>query len=100
MAAVNMESGAMNAAGWDFTPHDHEVLNPADVYRCERTTDVVDRIMAAALDALVNAQSEHAGTGLDFGKSHVRLHLVTAYMQAAATVYAAECAVAKHVQNE
>ena len=98
MAAVNLEGGAMNAADWDFTPLEHEVLNPADVYRCFRTTDVVDRILAAALEAVVNAASEY--TGLDTDNPHVRLHLVTAYMQSAATVYAAECAAAKHVQNE
>lgn len=98
MAAVNVEGGAMNAADWDFTPQDHEVLNPADVYRCFRTTDVVDRILASALDAVLNAASEYSG--LDTDNPHVRLRLVTAYMQSAATVYAAECAAAKHVQNE
>lgn len=98
MAAVNLEGGAMNAADWDFTPLEHEVLNPADVYRCFRTTDVVDRILDSALDAVLNVASEYSG--LDADNPHVRLRLVTAYMQSAATVYAAECAAAKHVQNE
>lgn len=98
MAAVTVEGGAMNAAEWDFTPLEHEVLNPADVYRCERTADVVNRILAAALDAVTNACSEY--TGLDTDNPRVRLHLVTACIQAAATVHAAECAAAKHVQNE
>lgn len=83
MSAGHVEGGAMRADERDFTPREDEVLNPPDVYRCERARDVADRGLVAAVDAVVNLAPGFTGAG--------RVAFVCAHMLTFAIAYAADC---------
>lgn len=72
----------MSADALDFTPHDYESLTPADVKRCFIVSDVADRILADAIDAVASV--------MDQMPHEARPAIAIAYMQVSALVYLAE----------
>ena len=92
MSAGATEGRAMKADEWDFTPREDEVLNPADVYRCERARDVGDRLLTQAINSVCELAPGWHGTG--------RIALVCAHMAASAIAYAADRLAARRSENE
>lgn len=95
MSGRTLEGRAMKADEWDFTTRDDEVLNPPDVYRCERARDVGDRLLEASINSVCELASTWQGAG--------RVALVCAHMLASAIAYGtdrlAESHAAPHAQK-
>ena len=91
MSAGNVDGRPMKADEWDFTPREDELLNPPDVYRCERARDVGDRLLQAAINSVGELAPCWQGTG--------RIALVCAHMLSSAVVYAADLLAARRTAS-